>query len=172
MKEEFKINVVKNKSTTYMLPFVNEQVNFKFQHQLVNSYLSFVEGDDVFCVMYDWVALPDFLKFEGEMMDHHLYVGHEDYGSKTVYKFRLSRHMKAGRDSFINGKYDEFSQEHKDSIIKHLIDIGATNVQRISDIMSTFAVLSSTPPDMEREVFMNNVKKLTIIPENFEYEGN
>lgn len=172
MKETFKINVVKNKSTTYMLPFVNEQVNFKFHHQLVNSYLSFEEGDDVFCVMYDWIASPDFLKFEGEMMEHNLYVGHEDYGSKTVYKFRLSRHMQAGRESFINGKYGEFSQEHKDSVIKHLIDSGATNVQRIKDIMSTFAVLTSTPPDMNEEVFMNNIKKLTITPETFGNESN
>ena len=167
MKEEFKINVVKNKSTTYMLPFVNEQVNFKFRHQLVNSYLSFEKGDDVFCVMYDWSCLEPFLKFEGEMMNHHLYVGHEDYGGTTVYKFRLSRNMKIGRDSFVNGKYGEFSQSHKDSIIKHLIDIGATNVQRIKDILSTFATLTSDPPDMHSEVFMNNVKKLKIITDDF-----
>lgn len=168
MKDEFKIKVVKNKSTTYMLPFVNVHVDFQFKHQLVNTYLSFVEGDDLFCVMYDWIALPAFLKFERQMMEHHLYVGHEDYGSKTVYKFRLSGNMQEGKEKFIAGKYDEFSQNHKDSIMKHLVEIGATNVQRISDIMSTFAPLTSTPPDMKSEVFDNSIKKLKIIPRDFE----
>ena len=68
MKTEYKINIISNKSRTYFLPIVDEQVNFKFEQNIVNTYLSFEEGDDIFCVMYKWSSDREFLKYEGEIM--------------------------------------------------------------------------------------------------------
>lgn len=168
MIDEFKLNMIKNKSTTYMLPFVNVHVDFQFKSQLLNTYLSFIDGDDIFCVMYEWIALPAFLEFEGKMMSHHLYVGHEDYGSKTVYKFRLSGNMKEGREKFIKGDYTKFSENHKTSIMKHLVEINATNKLKIANIMNDLSPITSDAPDMKLEVFSNNIRKLELIPKSFE----
>ena len=167
MMTENKVNVVKNKSTTYMLPFVDAQVNFKFKHQILNSYLSFDKGDDIFCILYDWSADPDFLKFEKEMMDHGLYIGHHDYGDKCLYKFRLTRNMGIGKDHFIKGDHSKFAENHKDAIVKYLFGIGAKNALRIVQILNPDDPLTSVPPDMENEVFMNNVKVITLTRDYF-----
>lgn len=167
MKEEFKVTLVPNKSTTYMLPFVSEQVNFKFNEFLLNSYLSFEEDDELFCVMYRWSSSPEFLKYEHEMMTNHLFVGHADFGDKVVYKFRLSRLMKIGRDAFIKGDYKGFSPEHKELIIKYLESIGATNIGRINLILSEFGSIMGVPPIMKNEVVMENVRTMKIKIETF-----
>ncbi len=167
MKKEFKINIVKNKSKTYLLPFIHQQVNFKFHELMINTYLSFEDGDELFCVMYIWDSSPDFLKFEGEMMNNHLYVGHSDFGNRVVFKFRLSRHMKIGRTAFIEGRYTEFSDDHKESIMSYLSLIGATNNHRIMEILNPNGALSSTPPNMEQEIVMNHVKELTFKIDDF-----
>jgi hypothetical protein len=167
MKERFKINVEKNKSLTYMLPFLNAQVGFKFNELILNSYLSSEEGDDVFCVMYNWSSNPDFLKFEGEMMKHNLFISHKDYGDKVVYKFRLSRHMKMGKDLFIQGKYDEFSEDHKNSINDWLKIVNAGNIFRINQILNKDSQLYSTPPNLTSETLSNNIKEFRIKIETF-----
>lgn len=167
MKTEYKINIVNNKSRTYFLPLVDEQVNFKFDESMLNTYLSCEEGDDIFCVMYRWSSDPEFLRFEGEMMKNHLYVGHSDYGDRVVYKFRLSRLMKIEREKFIKGEYTLFSEENKDLIYHRLIKIGASNHLRIAQILSADEPLSSTPPLMENEILSNHVKTLNFKIESF-----
>ena len=162
MMTETKVNVVRNKSTTYMLPFVNAQVNFKFKNQILNSYLSFEDNDDIFCILYDWNSNPEFLKFEKDMMDHILFVGHEDYGTKCLYKFCLSRNMGIGKTSFIESKHSEFSEKHKDSIIDYLLEIKAPNIINIRKILDPNDSKVSSPPDMHNEVFVNNVKVIEI----------
>ena len=171
MMTETKVNVVRNKSTTYMLPLMNAQVNFKFKHQILNSYLSFHESDDIFCILYNWNADPEFLKFEKEMMDHGLYLGHQDYGEKCLYKFRLTRNMSIGRDHFIKGDHSKFSEIHKDAIVKYLFEMKATNALKIVQILNPNDSAASVPPDMHNEVFMNNVKTITLTRDYFN-EGN
>jgi len=171
MKDEFKINIEKNKSTTYMLPVVDEQVNFKFRYKILNSYLSFEEGDNIFCILYDWSSHEDFLKFEGELMKNDMYMGHEDYGEKCLYKFRLDNKMLAGRDAFIEGNHSKFSISHKESIKRYLSEIGAQNIVSITQILSPESIKVSAKPKMTKETFVNH---LTVIkPKSDElYEGN
>jgi len=168
MKDEYDINITPNKSRTYMLPFVDEQIGFKFIHNMINTYLSFEDGDDIFCVMYKWTSDLKFLKFEGELMKNHLFLGHEDYADHTIYKFRLSRHMQIGKEHFIKGDYHLFSPDHKGAIMCNLREIGATNADRIGQILSEIELLTSPPPDMNNETLSNHVKKINYEIEKFE----
>ena len=167
MKDEFKINIVPNKSRTYMLPFLSSQFNFDLADGLLNTYLSFDKEDELFCLLYDWSSDSEFLKFEGMLMKHVLFVTHEDYNGKTLYKFRLSRNMLEGRDKFIEGLYTDFSEEHKDSIVHYLCEIKAGNMLRIVEILNPDGALSSTPPDMNNEVFSNSISKMIITRDDF-----
>lgn len=167
-QQQYMINVMPNKSRTYMLPFLAAQFDFEFNQRLVNTYISFDDKqDESFCLLYDWHAGPDFLKFEGLLMKHTLFLSHEDYDDKTLYRFRLSRHMSMGREKFVQGLYTEFSQDHKESIVKYLNDENATNKHRIIEILDPDGELSSTPPDMEKETFSNHVKEITITRDTF-----
>ena len=167
MRQEFKLNIVPNKSKTYMLPLIAEQFNFNLAQGLVNTYLSFDEKDEVFCLLYKWSSDPAFLKFEGELMKNHLFVGHQDYNKYTVYKFRLSRHMKAERDLMIKGKYKDFSDEHKKAVMNFLENIKAKNKHRIEAILSKHADLTSLAPDIKNETFVKNIKVIEIKRETF-----
>tara|TARA_R110000822_G_scaffold227017_1_gene359656 strand:- start:43032 stop:43589 length:558 start_codon:yes stop_codon:yes gene_type:complete len=174
MKEKKTVNIKSNKSSTYLLPFVDVQVKFEFLHLLKNSYLSLEGEDEVFCVLYEWSSDPKFTKYEGELMNHILFEGHEDYGKLSVYKFRLTRNMQDARKLFINGKYSMFVDEHKDAIESFLVKRGYSNVDRIKSILNRGKDLReelnknlsvnidpnnelSSPPDMSLETFMNHV---------------
>ena len=167
MTAEYKVNIVPNKSTTYMFPFVHEQIKFKFFDSVINTYLSVEQDDEIFCVMYEWSSNPDFIKFEGEMMKHPLYLGHSDFGDKVVFKFRLTRNMLIGRKLFLQGRYDEFSDDHKKSIMAYLNEIGATNAGRISQILTKDMLLSSDRPHLKNETLMEHVRKLEFKIETF-----
>lgn len=167
MKNEFKLNIVPNKSTTYLLPFVIEQFEFNMYPGLKNTYVSFDGNDELFCIMYKWTADPEFLKFESNMMKNHLYVGHQDYGEYSVYKFRLSRNMLTGRELFLKGEYKNFSDAHKDAISVYLDRRGAKNKERIISMLDKNDSLFSTPPIIENEIVINNVQKVKIQRETF-----
>ena len=167
-----KIEIILNKSLTYFLPLVDTQVNFKYIHLLRNTYLNNGEEGEEFCVLYEWSANPQYTAWEKELMENHLYIGHEDYDSLVLYKFRLSKNMKDARTLFVNGKYSMFSDEHKTAIDNFLKRKGASNGAKIMKILArdeglrikmneTLGVkidpndeLSSTP-DMHNENFIN-----------------
>ena len=67
MKPIFKVDIKPNKSKTYMLPLLMKHVDIGFLNLMQNTYLSFQEGDDLFCVLYHWTSAHDFLKFEGNL---------------------------------------------------------------------------------------------------------
>lgn len=134
--QKSKIGIKLNKSSTYFLPFVDLQVKFQFLHLLRNSYLSFEDQDEVFCVLYEWNSKQEFTKYEEELMNHTLFEKHEDYGRFVLYKFRLTKNMQDARKIFLNGKYSLFVPEHKQSIETFLRKRGYTNVDRIKKILS------------------------------------
>ena len=167
MRDEFKIKIIPNKSRTFMLPFLAEQFEVDLNDRLVNTYISFKEEDEEFCLLYDWSSEPSFLKFEGVLMSHGLFIRHEDFNGKTLYRFRLSRNMLDGRSKFIKGLYKEFSSDHKNAISSSLSKLKANNTSRIMEILSPDGLLSSTPPEMSKEVFSKNISKMKITPDNF-----
>ena len=120
MKDMYNLNLVKNKSLTYMLPLVDAEINFELDQFLLNCYVSFDEGDEIFCIMYKWSSNQEFLKYEGKLMKHPMYIGHADFGERVVYKFRLTHVMKKGRELFTEGKYKEFSDSHKKCILDYM----------------------------------------------------
>jgi len=129
------VDIKLNKSSTYMLPYVDLQIHFKFLYLLRNTYLSFEDGDEIFCVLYEWSGKPEFALFEGKLMKHVLFKGHEDYGKYVLYKFKLTRNMEDARKLFVNGKYSLFTTEHKASIGAFLTRRGFTNTIKIGKIL-------------------------------------
>jgi hypothetical protein len=161
MKSTFKIEVSKNKSLTYMLPLVHSEVDFDFFQFLLNSYVSFNDDDELYCVMYKWNSSKGFLKYEGRIMNHPLYVGHADFGETVVYKFQLTFQMKKARALFLSGDYKNFSEAHKAHIISYMELRGYNNGTRIAKILNKEDELTSTKPEIGKEVVKNHVKELT-----------
>lgn len=167
MKNEYKINIVKNKSATYMLPLLHGKLGLKFDEFLLNSYISFYDKDDTFCIMYKWSSHRDFLVYEKNLMDHPLYIGHADYGDKVVYRFNLTLPMKAERQLFIDGKYKDFSDEHKKAIFEYVDFMNYSNADRIKRIVTKGDELTSTPPNMDAETVSKNIEELKIKTDKF-----
>jgi len=149
-----RIEIILNKSLTYFLPMVDAQVEFKYLHLLRNSYLSCGE-DEMFGVLYEWSGNPQYTAWEKTIMEHHLYVGHEDYDNFVLYKFRLSKNMKDAKTLFENGKYSMFSDEHKTAIDNFLKRKGATNAKKIMKILAR---------DEGLRIKMNDTLKVKIDP--------
>lgn len=164
MRRTFKVNPTKNKSITYMLPFLNEQVPFRFRHLMQNTYLSCDKDDELFCVMYKWSSDEKFKEFEGEIMNSHLFVSHTDYGDRVVYKFRLTRNMDSGRVKFIAGEYKDFSEDHKLLITDYLKLIGVSNLQQVCEVLDKNSKTTSSPPSMESETLEGNIVETSIVP--------
>lgn len=171
MKDIYKFNLVKNKSLTYIMPLINEQINLEKDGFLVNSYISYKDNDDIFCLMYKWSSDPDFLKYEGKLMSNHLYVGHADFGEKVVYKFELTHTMKRCRDLFIEGKYKDFSDNHKKVILDYIKKKGYNNVTKITNILDKNNSIKSDPPNIDLETVNKQISKSIIKTEPF-YESN
>ena len=170
MKEVYKIDIKRNKSTTYMLPFLDSELKLEFKHQILNSYLSFEKDDSIFCILYDWNSGSEFLKFEGELMENELFLGHEDYDDKCLYKFRLTNKMLAGRQTFIEGRHSDFSISHKKFIEDYITDMGFKNAINILLILDPKRLRTSTKPDMNKETFINHLTIISLKPK--ELYGN
>lgn len=165
MKPIFKFDIVPNKSKTYMLPLLMKHVDIDFYNHIQNTYLSFEGEDDMFCILYNWSSIESFLRYEGKIMEHPMYVGHVDYGDKVLYKFNLTHDMKKSRQLFIEGRLKEIPDSHKDLIIKHVNDRGFRNADRIRRIVQTDGDLSSAPPNMDSETSQTQINQLIIKPD-------
>jgi len=161
MNPTYKINVVKNKSITYLLPYFLTYFDFDVSTGLLNTY-AFFDKNDEFCLLYKWASNPDFLKFEGKVMKHPLFEGHVDYGNRVAYKFKLPLPLQKARELFIKGEYVEFSEDHKNAINNYMKKKGFKNGARIKQILSKNEELSSTQPEIGKETLSNNVKELVI----------
>jgi len=167
MKPIFKFDIRANKSKTYMLPLLMKHVKIDFLTHLQNTYLSFQDGDDLFCILYQWSSAHDFLAFEGELMEHPMYAGHADYGDKVIYKFNLTHDMKKARQLMIDGNLKGYSDEHKKVVADYVTKMRFKNADRIKDILDTSGNLTSAAPDMESETSSTQINKLILKPESF-----
>jgi len=190
MKElnKSRIEIILNKSLTYFLPMVDAQVDFRFLHLLKNCYLYDVD-DGNFCVLYEWSSHPEFVKWEKELMNHHLFLGHEDYDKMVLYKFRLSPNMREAKELFLNGKYSMFTDEHKNDIDNFLKKKNASNRVKIRNILSRDEALRkemekslgtkidpndelSSKPNLHNENFSNFREEIKFNIEQFLNEGD
>lgn len=179
-----KIEIVLNKSLTYFLPMVDTQVHFNHLHLMRNCYLSGDGKEGEFSVLYEWSSNPIYIAWEKELMENHLYVGHEDYNTMVLYKFRLSKEMREARDLFINGKYSMFIEKHKEAINDFLKRRNASNRNKINKILNRDESLRlemneklkvkidpnselSSKPNMFNEDFYNFVQSIKIVSDNF-----
>ena len=176
---KWNIDKQSTKSSTYILPIVDSEVQFGFLDKIVSSYLFNNDKELKFCVLYKFSGSRDFMSFEERMMKHTLYDGHEDYGEYVLYKFKLAPDMRVAVDLFSNGKYSQFSKKYKDAIESFVKRRGFTNSGRIRMILDRSEVIReelegklgvkidlgnelSSPPDLSSEVFSNYVTKVEI----------
>ena len=80
--------------------------------------------------------------------------------------------MILGRNLFIEGKYKEFSEDHKNSIFNFLKLKNVSNIGRIKDILDVNSSAMSSPPIVEKETFNKHVSLIKIKREDFKYESN
>jgi len=172
MKDTYKVNILRNKSLTYMLPLVDAELKLDFDNYLLNCYVSFEKNDETFCLMYSWSSNPAFLKYEGKLMSHPMYIGHADFGEKVVYKFQLTHVMKLERQLFLEGRYKEFSEKHKKTILDYIKSKGFNNYSRINKILDKNDELKSDAPDSIAECVSDQVSILIINRENIFDESN
>jgi hypothetical protein len=172
MKNEVRISVVPNKSKTYLLPILDEQVGFQFKENLLNSYCSFKDNDELFCVLYKWSSSPQFLKFEGLIMEHHLFEGHQDYGDKVLFKFRLPKSISDSRIRMFTGELKKIDPNHKKLIVSELRKKGVANLNKIIQILDINSEVTSTLPEKKKEIFMNHLKIKSYKADDFIYDGH
>jgi len=173
-----RLTITPTKSSTYFLPILNSLINFKFLHLLQNSYIMNSIEEGCFSVLYKWNGKPDFTEWETELMNHHLFIGHEDYDEYVLYKFKLPKNAQELLKLFIQGKYSEYPDIAKNAVKSFLESRGFLNADKIFRIMNLDEDLRlqmqrdsgttipkgnelSTPPDIEAENFMNSVKFLS-----------
>lgn len=172
MMDEVRITILPNKSKTYLLPILNEQVQFQFASNILNTYSSFSEDDELFCVLYKWSSSPEFLKFEGMMMEHTLFQGHKDYGDKVLYKFRLPQNIEDTKIKLYAGRLKEFNPEHKKLIVSDLRSKGVSNLPKIIQILDGNSKVTSTPLIESKEIFINHRKIMSYKADDFKYDGH
>jgi hypothetical protein len=167
-----KLTISPTKSSTYFLPIMDKLIKFKFLHLLQNSYVFNSTEEGAFGVLYKWSGKQDFVEWEEELMDNHLFVGHEDYDDYVLYKFKLPKNATSILSLFIQGKYSEYTQESKELVKEFLDRRGFMNYERIFKIMNLDESIRlelgknkgeelSLPPDMNTEIFLNSVKFLS-----------
>lgn len=177
-----RLEIIPTKSSTYFLPLVDNEVKFEYLSQLCNSYVANNEEENAFSVLYKWSGKPDFIDYEKRLMNHSLYLGHEDYDEYVLYKFKLTQNMKENLKLFINGKYSLYDNEDKNKIVNFIKKRGFNNFEKIKkilnrdnglrlqmeiDIGSSIDINSelSSSPDMEKEIFSNFVHIINYKPE-------
>ncbi len=185
MKDRYVIDTEPVKSSTYMLPILDEQVDFEFLPLMVGSYLYNNRDEKEFTVLYKFKGTEKFTEFEKRMMDHVLFIGHEDYGEYVLYKFRLTEVMKKALNLLLNGKYSMLSLEQKNCIESMCKRRGFSNYRRIRMILDKHDSIRvglefrlkckisvgselSSPIDPETEYFSDRVKKIKINKEQGE----
>lgn len=171
MIEKVTITILPNKSKTYLLPILDKQVGFKFKTSILNTYSSFSGEDNLFCVLYKWSSIPEFLKFEGDLMEHHLFVEHKDYGDKVLYKFRLPQAIEETKAKLYDGKLKEFNPNHKKLIVSDLRNKGVSNLAKIISILDSNSKVTSTPLVESKEIFINHRKVMSYKADDFVYDG-
>lgn len=174
-----KLTITPTKSSTYFLPILDSIVNFKFLHLLKNSYVVNSIEEGCFSVLYKWNGKPDFTEWESNLMNHHLFVGHEDYDEYVLYKFKLPKNAQDILKLFLEGKYSKYPEESKKLIKIFLEKRGFMNADKIFKIMNldenlrlqmqkdSSSIINkgnelSSAPDINSENFMNSVKFLSI----------
>lgn len=178
--KKYKIKVSPNKSLTYMLPMLVEEFNLRFPKLMINSYVINNEEERYFCVLYKFLGRDEYTKFEGRLMEHDLYLGHEDYEEHVLYKFRLNPDMEKELELFKEGKYSQFSKKHKEDI-NSFLKKKQWSSDKVNMILNRSEVLINIrkkkgieindgdelleKPNMEDENFSNNLNEIEYVRE-------
>ena len=181
--KKWKINLKTGKSSTYILPLFDQIIKFKHLNFMIGSFLYNNKDDKSFSVLYKFSGKEFFSEYEHQIMNHHLFIGHEDYDEYVLWKFKVPRIIAPIIELFIQGKYSEFPIEAKDSIESFIEKRGFNNSKRVRMILDKHKDMReelstklkakipitnelSEAPNLERENFSNNVEKIIINVKN------
>lgn len=162
--DKVRIDIKTTMSSIYFLPFLNEEVRFKFLDSLKNSYIRNNNEDKEFCVLYKFSASKAFLKYEEEILDNTLCIGHEDYDEYVLYKFKITDDMYIKMDRLIKGTLLNLSNEDKRTVVRFARRRLLDSTDLIKQRLEGQFVISKL--DMDDELFFSHVSSAKVITAN------
>lgn len=152
-----------NKSKSYLLPLISDDVKLEYINELVNTY-TYVEGfsDEIIGLLYNFQPDYNFFKnkyqgfiiYEEYLFNHPLYIDKIDVDNKVLYIFKIPEKYSYDYNKFIRGKYSEIREENKFKILNFLTSKFKGNQKIINDIEG---ILFKNP-----EIKHNLEKKLAV----------
>lgn len=182
-----KLEIVRNKSLTYILPVFGLFVPISFFRLLKNTYLWYDDfKEESFCLLYkfdgrvkgEMRSRQGFTVYEEKTLKRSKYFnGSVDYGEHVVFQFLLPDEMFDLRNLFIEGMYSKFSDDHKRTILEFILRYYGPNEQELirrifdkdirlrEELMDKLGPKTVLPleaelssiPDEKNELFLNSL---------------
>jgi hypothetical protein len=162
-----KITVKTTNSCSYFLPLLHRVVGFKYIPFIANSYIWNNETDRQFCVLYKFSGTKEFLKYEGKLMEHDLYIGHEDYDDHVLYKFHIPSDLKWIVTQMMERRINMLDEESKKLILSFNVE-RLVNTEVIKDVLDGKFLISKTY--MKDETFSNFLRDTEVLDANQLYK--
>ena len=154
------VELNKNNSLVYFLPFLHEKVNLGMLDRIENSDILNREGDGEFSVLYKFSAKTDFLAFEERIINDPLCIGHEDYDEYVIYKFKLTDDLKSKLKLIESSNFNTYSRAEKVLIVNFLNLRGDMAAMIIEKRLNGQLGMKDTK--MRDEVFFNCWSRITV----------
>lgn len=109
---------IPTKTTTFLLPLLNKtKLQLKYDTYFVNAFIS--DNRKYIVLLYRFTGTPMYTEFEHKLMSDPLFVAHRDHDAYHVtYIFRIEEQFWDDVESFLNGKYSQFSKTLRQRIQK------------------------------------------------------
>lgn len=135
-----------NKSKTYLLPLLAEVVNIdtRFFNNLVDTYIYDPNGHYENCmfILHDFsFKNPEFTAYEHELTKNPYFVDLVDIDNQVLYIFKFPEEYMNEYNAFKEGKYSEYGEDAKQTIINFFGDIYAGNLNAVKFLMTLKQVL-------------------------------
>lgn len=137
----------RTKSKTYLLPLLAQVLPLKdmFVPYIVNTYLyrDHFDKEGMYLHLQQRFNFknPEFTKYEHELVNSEYFVESVDVGDDVIYTFRFPEEYEHEYLSFINGKYSEFKEDAKETIIDFLNSIYRHNYKAFNFLIKVRRVL-------------------------------
>tara|TARA_R110000822_G_scaffold302649_2_gene426985 strand:+ start:33467 stop:34069 length:603 start_codon:yes stop_codon:yes gene_type:complete len=135
-----------NKSKTYLLPLLSELVDFdiKFYKHLINTYIAEDTGkyEDCLIIEHEFsFKVPEFTKYEQQLIDSELFVDSIDVGDKVLYVFKFPEEYMHEYNCFKAGKYSQYKKDAKELILEFFTTIYRNNLNAVDFLLKVKHIL-------------------------------
>lgn len=169
-----------NKSKTYLLPLLSEQVNLdiRYAKDLINTYIFDNNNkykDCIFILHRVTISSKEFTLYENKLLNSDLFIDLIDIDSQhSVYIFKFPEDYLYEYNKFKQGKYSEFGEDAKDLILSYWTSIHRNNISAVNFLLKLKQILHKDDKlrlQMQKDLKVNIPKdaELTDVMEK-EYE--